>query len=903
MDAQLKDDVRVLTTWLGRVIREQQGERFFNKLERLRQLAKAARARPGAASRRDLRRFVDTLTAREAETLARAFTLYFQLVNLAEEQHRLERLRAREREGQSPPLSVDRALEDIRRAGVSPARIARAVGELRLEPVFTAHPTEAKRRVVLRHLLRLGTQWENFRREDLTPTERRRAEDNILESLEALWQTRQVRQRRVTVEDEVRNVLFFLAGTVPTAAAEFTSSVAAALERHAPGASPGPGLLTFGTWVGGDRDGNPAVTPESSRWALAEQRRTALEFYLKSVDALQWHLTGSAAAASVDPAIKKSLIKDRRELPELAERMRAWEDGEFYRAKLWAVEARLRRALAGTPGGYSDGTAFADELARLRASLAARRGGRMARGGLVTLERQARAFGFYLARMDFRQHSGRVRAAAEAILGRAPSAAEWPEVLKTGGPRAIPRSATDYLALKELETLAALQAEFGPAAADHYIVSMTHAEEDLWAALFLARRAGVVAVRRGRWRSTIDVVPLFETIEDLARAPALMGGLWRHPIYRQILASRGGVQEIMLGYSDSNKDAGYVAANFQLYRSQRALVRAAQNAGVRLRFFHGKGGTIDRGGGPAHRAILAAPESVPGGTLRITEQGEVIAYKYGRPAIARRNFEQMASAVLTARLAPPGAGLPEDRRAAYENALADIAVASARQYRALVRDTPGFVDYFNQATPIDLIEKIEIASRPVFRRTKPKNEGTPLSDMRAIPWVFAWTQSRHLLPAWYGAGTGLESFLRQHGREGKNRLVEMYDRWPFFAALVDNLELSLAKADLGVAETSAALVKDPALRRRLWSLVRGEYKRTLSALKAITGHAVPLEKAPVLRESIALRNPYVDSLSALQNRFLKLWRDESRPAREREAALSVLLVTLNGIAAGMKSTG
>jgi len=903
MDAQLKDGVRVLTTWLGRVIREQQGERFFNKLERLRQLAKAARARPGAASRRDLRRFVDTLAPREAENLARAFTLYFQLVNLAEEQHRLERLRAREREGQAPPLSVDRALEDLRRAGVSPARIARAVGELRLEPVFTAHPTEAKRRVVLRHLLRLGTLWENFRRDDLTPAERRRAEENILESLEALWQTRQVRERRVTVEDEVRNVLFFLAGTVPPAAAEFTAATAAALERHAPGASLGPGLLTFGTWVGGDRDGNPAVTPESSRWALAEQRRTAIEFYLKSVDALQWHLTGSAAAASVDPAIKRSLEKDRRELPELAERMRAWEDGEFYRAKLWAVEARLRRALTGAPGGYANGPAFADELARLRASLAARRGGRMARGGLVTLERQVRAFGFHLARMDFRQHSGRVRVAAEAILGRAPTAAEWPEMLKAGGPRAIPRSAADYLALRELETLAALQAEFGPAAADHYIVSMTHAEEDLWAALFLARRAGLVDVRRGRWRSTVDFVPLFETIEDLSRAPALMGALWRHPVYRQILASRGGVQEIMLGYSDSNKDAGYVAANFQLYRSQRALVRAAQSAGVRLRFFHGKGGTIDRGGGPAHRAILAAPESVPGGTLRITEQGEVIAYKFGRPAIARRNFEQMASAVLTARLAPPGAGLPEDRRASYENALAEIAVSSARQYRALVRDTPGFVDYFNQATPIDLIEKIEIASRPVFRRTKPKNEGTPLSDMRAIPWVFAWTQSRHLLPAWYGAGAGLESYLRQHGAKGKARLVDMYARWPFFAALVDNLEMSLAKADLGVAETSAALVKDPALRRRLWAMIREEYQRTLAALRTITGHAAPLEKAPVLRESIALRNPYVDSLSALQNRFLKLWRDESRPAREREGALSVLLVTLNGIAAGMKSTG
>ncbi|MBL0351071.1 MAG: phosphoenolpyruvate carboxylase [Elusimicrobia bacterium] len=909
MDATLRDDVRTLTTWLGRIIREQEGEAFFTKLERLRQLAKATRTRPGASPRAALRVFVERLSAREAQSMARAFTLYFQLVNLAEEHHRLERLRARERDSGAPPLSIEKALESFRRAGVSRARVARAVADLRLEPVFTAHPTEAKRRVVLRHLLRVAELWEEHRRADRSPSERRRSENALLESLEALWQTQPVRQRRVTVEDEVRNVLFFLIGTVPRAAADFWDAWTEAAACLAPGAAPSPRLLTFGTWVGGDRDGNPSVTPDVSRWALAEQRRTALAFYRTAVRDLQSLLTSSASAARVDPAVVKSLNKDRRALPELEDRLRHWERGEYYRAKLWAVEARLVRAQSGDKGGYPGPAGLVDDLVLLRRSLEKNGGARTAHGALRTLERQVRLFGFHLARLDFRQHSGRVRAAAEALAGGRPTTAEWPARVAAGAPRAVPRIAGDGLALREMETLAELQKIHGTRAADHYILSMTGSADDLWAALFLARRAGLVRREGNRWRSTVDIVPLFETVEDLSRAPALMAALWRHPLYRQILDSRGGAQEIMLGYSDSNKDAGYLAANYHLYRAQDALGRAAEKAGVRLRFFHGKGGTIDRGGGPAHRAILAAPRSVPGGRLRITEQGEVIAYKYGRPAVARRNFEQMASAVLTAELMPPGAALSTARRSVYEGVLGEIAEASRRHYRALVYETPGFADYFAQATPIDLIARVEIASRPVFRSGKTK-EGSPrvaaapsLADMRAIPWVFSWTQSRNLLPAWFGAGSALGNFLEEKGAFGRGVLADMYARWPFFAALLDNLELSLAKADLTIAEGYAALVKDRGLRSSIFERIREEHRRTVSALRSITGHASPLERSPVLRESIALRNPYVDSLSALQTRFLRLWRDPRRSPAEREKALGVLLVTLNGIAAGMKSTG
>jgi phosphoenolpyruvate carboxylase len=891
MDPRLEADVRTLTTWLGHVIREREGDVFFTRLKKLRQLANDARNSSRAAEG-DLVRLVQGFSDSEALRMVGALTLYFQLVNLAEERHRRERLRDHERAGRSPALSFSEA---VNRWGKGPAKkkFREALSRLTLEPVFTAHPTEAKRRTVLRHLNRVSYLWEVHSRPDLTPQERAQCDDAILETLENLWKTRQTRARALTVQDEVRNILYFLSTSIPAAVAEFwdaTSRTLATVGLPCPA-----GMIRFGTWVGGDRDGNPSVTPVLSYWAMNEQRKAVLQFYRRSVSRLFSLMTARDERSGSLDALEVSLKKDRGELPELKKYWAVGEPGESARAKLWAVEARLARSQARRAGGYETPEAFRADLRLVHDHLVRRGYARTARGSLTLLERQAETFGFHFARMDFRQHSQKVWDAALFFLRNTPDPSDWPRLVREVHPGGDRRRGG--LAFQEMKMLATLQAEFGESAANHYILSMTHSPAHLWAAIYLARRAGLIAQSKSEWRSSVDIVPLFETVEDLERAPGLMAGLWRDPLYRRLIAARGDVQEIMLGYSDSNKDAGYLAANAHLYRAQIALCREAEHVGVKLRFFHGKGGTIDRGGGPAHRAIRAAPAATPNLQLRITEQGEVIAFKYGNPSIARRNFEQMANAVLGAALTPQQRSIPASQYRNFESILADVAERSRTHYRALVYETPEFSTYFFEATPIDLIERVRIASRPVFR-----GGARSLDGMRAIPWVFSWTQSRVLLPAWYGAGSALANFA-QHRPSGWKDLQTMYRRWPFFAALIDNLELSLAKADMTIAARYAALVKDSRVRKTVFGRIREEFDRTVHSVQRVTGHAKLLEGHPILRESIHVRNPYVDSLNALQIRHLALWRRSDLSVDERERVLKILLLTVNGLAAGMKSTG
>lgn len=891
MDPRLSTDVRTLTTWLGQVIREREGNVFFSRLERLRHLAKQARnsSRPAEGH---LNRLVQGLSGEEAFRMVRAFTLYFQLVNLAEERQRRERLRDHEREGRSPALSFAEAVDRWGR-GAGRKKFSEALSRLSLEPVFTAHPTEAKRRTVLRHLNRVSSLWDIHSRPDLTPQERAQCDAKILETLEILWNTRQTRARSLTVQDEVRNILFYLSTSVPAVVAEFWDATSRTLAEA--GFSTPPGMIRFGTWVGGDRDGNPSVTPGLSLWTMTEQRKAVLRFYRSSVSRLASLLTVREDRSGPGGALETSLEKDRRELPELEKSWAVWEPGEIVRAKMWAVEARLARSQARRSGGYETPEAFRADLRLVHDYLERRGYDRTARGSLTVLERQSEVFGFHFARLDFRQHSQKVWESALDVLGTSPASSDWPRLVRKGLSQ-VGRT-RGGLAFQEMKMLATIQKLFGEGAANHYILSMTHSPEHLWAAIYLARQAGLLHPVRGGWRSGVDIVPLFETVEDLERAPSLMAGLWRDPVYRGLITARGDVQEIMLGYSDSNKDAGYLAANAHLYRAQRALCREAEKVGVHLHFFHGKGGTIDRGGGPAHRAIRAAPAATPNLQLRITEQGEVIAFKYGHPSIARRNFEQMANAVLGAALEPPQKNLAGVLQAKYEPLLADLADRSRAHYRALVYDTPDFAPYFFEATPIDLIERVRIASRPVFR-----GGARSLDGMRAIPWVFSWTQSRVLLPAWFGAGSALESLGDERSR-GWEDLQEMYRRWPFFAALVDNLELSLAKADMTIAARYAALVKDARVRDIVFGRIHDEYNRTVRSVRRVTGHPGLLSGHPVLRESIRVRNPYVDSLNALQVRHLALWRRPGLSASEQERILRILLLTVNGLAAGMKSTG
>jgi phosphoenolpyruvate carboxylase len=583
------------------------------------------------------------------------------------------------------------------------------------------------------------------------------------------------------------------------------------VKRHRP-------FLTFASWVGGDRDGHPLVTPEISLATLARQRARVLEHYERECDALIGELTHAQP------------VRRRRWTAT-----DSFQPSEVYRRRMLAI----RRKLAGT---YRNSTEFVSDLEAIQTGLRRQNAHRAAAGRIAGLIEQARACGFHLAQLDFRDHTGKLASAPDEVLD-------------------------------ELRTVHVIQRDHGEPAAHHFILSMTRGADDLTGLLALARRA----------RARVDIVPLFETIEDLDHAPQIMDAALRDAEYREHLRRRGDMQEIMLGYSDSNKDGGYLAANWFLYRTQQRLAELADAHGVKLRFFHGKGGSIDRGGGMSHRSLRAQPHAAHGGRIRITEQGEVVALKYSNPVIAQRNLEQLTSAVIAAKCLPAP---PTDP--AWVTAMEGLARSSFEFYQELVYRTPELLMYFRQATPIDLIEHLTIGSRPSRR----SGDGD-VRQLRSIPWVFAWTQSRHLLSAWYGIGHALES----HGN--LEQLREMYRRWPFFATLLDNAELSLAKTDLYIAGRYATLVQDATARKKVYGMIADAHARSARMVLSVTQRSRLLANQPVLAESIRLRNPYIDPLNYLQIRFLPRWRR----ARENNNLRRLLALTVNGIAFGMKSTG
>ena len=795
MDQLLRQEVRFITTRLGAIIREQAGAAAFDNVEQLRQLAKAIRAQHDHASIRAKRRLVSRFTIAEAHTVAHAFSLFFQLTNLCEERARVRHLQS----NPEPTQSLCHLFRELRTAGVSAEAVQRCLATLEVEPVLTAHPTEAKRRTTLNHILRLATQ---FDRPD--------------EILEALWQTDEIRERRVGPLDEVDSVLFLLEHTILPALAKFYQTFDVELRGAYPAVQRERSFLTFASWVGGDRDGHPFVTPEVSRATVKRHQDRLLGHYACECEGLISELTHAGRR-------RKLTAND------------SFQPSEYYRRQLRAIRHKLT-------GTYRNSDEFIRDLAALQTGLRRQGAHRAANGRLAGLIAQARACGFHLAQLDFRDHSGKLTGAPDEVRD-------------------------------EMRTLRAIQRDHSEAAAHHFILSMTRSADNLTRLLTQARRAKV----------RVDIVPLFETIEDLDHAPQIMEAALCNAEYREHLRRRNDVQEIMLGYSDSNKDGGYLAANWFLYRAQQRLAELCDAHGVKLRFFHGKGGSIDRGGGMSHRSLRAQPHAAHGGRIRITEQGEVIALKYSNPVIAQRNLEQLTSAVIAAHCLPAPATDP-----AWGAAMESLARRSFDFYQELVYRTPEFLTYFRQATPIDFIEHLTIGSRPSRR----SGDGD-VRQLRAIPWVFAWTQSRHLLSAWYGIGHALE------GHGDLEQLRAMYRKWPFFAALLDNAELSLAKTDLYIAGRYASLVKESGVRRKILGVITTEHDRAVRMVLSVTQRGRLLATQPVLAESIQLRNPYIDPLNYLQIRFLPRFRRN----KENQNLRRLLALTVNGIAFGMKSTG
>jgi phosphoenolpyruvate carboxylase len=823
--------------------------------------------------------------------------LFFHLVNLCEERQRVRRLRAYEQKETGAPMSLRHTFGELKRHGVPQEKVRELLGSMRIEPVLTAHPTEAKRRSVFNHIQRLGQTLDALQG-DFGP----QAERALDPWIEALWLTDEVRERAVTPRLEIESALVFLERTIYDLAGNFWEKFCEELARYTP-AWPEPGVfLRFGSWVGADRDGNPNVTPETSLEAAACLRQSILRYYLATCQRLLGLLSFPCRRPALASRLRRDLDRDMRRFPPTRAFEKIDQPHELYRRKVRVMVWRLERTLERARGRYDQPEEFVEDVALLESLLREHPSPRVARLGPGRLRVAAQVFGFHGASLDFRQHSAVTRAAAEELLRSAglawePEAARVRSVHRLLARPALPEpfSPATCQVLAEFRALREIQKRYGEAAAPRYILSMTSSAADFWDVLLLARQAGLLTTRLGgELRSSLDVIPLFETMQDLETCPAILEQLFSDPLYRGILRSRNHYQEVMLGYSDSVKDGGYLAANWSLFQAEKRLAEVAERHGVRLGLFHGKGGPIDRGGGQSHRSIQAQPYAAPGGRIRITEQGEVISLKYANPAIAERNLEQLVTAVMDAHLLHSRRVEPE-QLPEWEAYASELAAHSQAYYRTLVYETPEFLPYFWQATPIDLIEQLRLGSRPSRRFSS-----DDLRDLRAIPWVFAWTQSRHFLPSWYGLGYALERFAEAHAPQGWELLQRMAQRWRFFSLLLENAEVSLAKTDLYIARRYASLVRPPSLRESVFGNIEREYQRTVRSVLQVSGCTHLLERQPVLAESIRLRNPYVDPLNFLQIRFLRRWRQSRRTEPE---LLHLLQLTVGGIAFGMKSTG
>lgn len=899
MNEQLRREVRFLTTRLGVIVQEQCGPQVFAAIEHLRTLAKQIRQHPDFALLRAKEEEVRRLSPAQATDVAHAFSLFFHLVNLCEERERVRRLRAYEQRETGAPMSLRHTFIELCRHQVPASAVRDLLGSMHIEPVLTAHPTEAKRRSVLNHILRLSRTLEGICGEFSAAAARA-----VDPGIEALWLTDEVRERPVTPQMESENARFFLERTIYDLAGTFWEKFREELRLYYPSLREPAPFLSFGSWVGTDRDGNPNITPETSLDAAEQVRRSILRYYRHFCDRM---LSVVAFPCRDHAPLRREVERDMRRFPATRVFEQVDQPSELFRRKLRIIMWRLDRTLERSKGAFEGPQELTRELARLEHYLGRYPSPRVAELGPGRLRVASQVFSFHGVSLDFRTHAYETRAAVEEILKEAglPIAPEPARIQSVQHclrrrPRRRRFSTSTQKVLDDFAALKEIQTRNGEAAARRFILSMTASAADVWDVLLLAHRTGLVETRGGYIHSHIDVVPLFETIDDLAAGPGILERLFTDPLYRRLLRSREDYQEVMLGYSDSVKDGGYVAANWSLFHGQKQLAQVAERYGVRFGLFHGKGGTIDRGGGQSHHSIQAQPFAAPGGRLRITEQGEVISLKYANVEIAQRNLEQLVTAVLDAHLLHfrrvEAEHVPE-----WEKVTQELAASSRDFYRRLVYETPEFVDYFRQATPIDLIEQIRLGSRPSRRL------GTrELRDLRAIPWIFAWTQSRHLLPAWYGLGYALEKFVADHAPHGLDVLRRMHQGWPFFSILIVNAETSLAKTDLYIASRYAGLVRPRRLGPAIFNRIREEYDRSVRMVLEVSESKHLLERQPVLAESIRLRNPYVDPLNFLQTRFLEAWRRSRPRARPRPGAdpiFRLLQITVGGIAFGMKSTG
>jgi len=917
-DPILERELRFIEHVHDTVIREQEGEAFLAQVVELRKLARGLRSSFSTKEERRLRRQLRALEAEPLSEIARSFTLFFWLANICEQRHEARIHRPGE------PGTLAALFRKLDRQGVARETIARAIEDLRVTIVVTAHPTDALRWSVRETLARIEDALERLVYADAA--QRAACEDEILAEVTALWQTTNMRHRKPVPIDEVHHVIH----TLETVLVDAVAGVADHLERELEAVgieavSAARRSIAVGSWIGGDRDGNPFVTAEITREALRQYRCAILRYYRRAIDPLIQQLTTSTRRIAVSDALRASLERDLAELPALRDRVADHSPIELYRQKLNAIAVRLEFTLEETEGdiapgrlgGYEQADALRADVECIRESLRAHRGERLADAALRALVEAIDVFGFHLVSLDVRQHEGRHAEARRALIW--PTDAHFDD-LSLDEQRAFleqvilaedaPRVSDDALSDEVREVLATLRVvrdapqRFDRQAVRDLVISNTENAVAVLELLALARQTGLVRrTQTGGLESAVDFVPLLESIESLRAAPQAMERLYCSPAYRAQLEARGMCQQIMLGYSDSVKDGSYLASCVALDGVQRALAEQAERHGVRLELFHGRGGTIARGGGPAHRAILAQPPGTLHGRIKITEQGEVIASKYGSVPSAVHTLELTLAATLEATLARKSGAKAKAVPRTWSQVVDAVAEASRGAYRALVYETPGFVDVFYAMTPIEEISKLNMGSRPARR-----SDTRRIEELRAIPWTFAWNQSRVLLPSWYGAGTAFEAVFESEGSRdrGLARLRTMYRRWPFFRTVIDNLRQVLAKVELHIAASYAELAQEVPGTHDILHRIEQEYERTVRALRQIAGERKLLANDPELADMLALRAPYLDALCYLQVELLERKRalpGDRSPAEKQEPLDIGIHLTINGIAAGLRNTG
>jgi phosphoenolpyruvate carboxylase len=889
-DGPLREDVSRLGAMVGRMLAEQGGTAFFERVEQVR--TAAIRRRREGATVDDLAASLAGLDAHDAEALARAFATYFQAVNTAERVHRIRRRRDYQREGSAPqPESLLDVLGRLKAAGVGADELVGWLDRLWIEPVFTAHPTEAVRRSLLEKEQAIVRSLIDGFDQQRTPQERKEDDDRIYMALSAGWQTAEASPVRPSVQDEREHVDFYLANPLYRIVPALYESLAQALQATYGVAIKLPRLLRFASWVGGDMDGNPNVGADTIAACLDSQRALVLERYREDVATLARQLSQTEGRVAASAALRARLADYRERFPAAAAQIRPRHADMPYRCLLQLVGARLALTGDESSDGYPSSDELLDDLQLIADSLFQHRG---VHAGAYAVERllcRVRSFGFHLARLDVRQDS-RVHDDALAALLADPDWSTRDGAARADRlrPYASGEAAFAHSGDANAESLQAVfttlrdsRQSHGHDATGLYIISMARSAADVLAVLALARRGGMVDEAQ---HVPLNIAPLFETVDDLKNAPATLRALLDDPVYRRHLAARRDQQWVMLGYSDSGKDGGTLASRWGLQRAQVELLDVANAAGIHLAFFHGRGGSASRGGARITPALMSSPRGAVAGVLRVTEQGEVIHRKYGIRALALRNLEQTVGAVLRASLRPRE---DEPREARWRELMDTLSATSRRSYRDFV-ERAGFVDYFRSATPVDVIEQMTLGSRPASRRSM-----RGVQDLRAIPWVFAWTQCRSILPGWYGLGSALEQGVQQFGEAA---LAEMARDWPFFCNLLDDVEMVLAKCDLDIAEAFSKL--SGPLHDEFFGLIRDEFARTRHWLLQLKGSDVLLRGEPRLAASIRLRNPYVDPMSLLQVDLLQRWRAGER---SDDAVLQALVACVNGVAQGLQNTG